>query len=112
MPMITAIGNLDTSGEAELSAREAIEVSGLTLERRETTIHDQLEITKLTLGQDQSREGLSLLLKLASFGSIASDEILQDAAVGWVGHDDTVYRMPNICADRLSNGLKYGQMSV
>lgn len=57
-----------------------------TLERTEATVHDQLEIAKVTLGQDDSREGLGLCDELVMARSIASDEVLEDTTVGGISH--------------------------
>lgn len=57
-----------------------------TFERRETTVEDQLEIAKLSLGQSDGRKSLGLGVELLVAGSIAGEEILQDTAVRWVGH--------------------------
>lgn len=57
-----------------------------TLQRTEATVHDQFEIAKLTLGEDDSGEGLGLGGELVMAGSIAGDEVLQDTTVGSIGH--------------------------
>lgn len=58
----------------------------LTLERRETTVHDQLEIAQLALGEHDGGESLGLGDKLLLAGSIAGEQVLQDTTVGSVGH--------------------------
>lgn len=57
-----------------------------TFKRREATVENQLKIAKLTLGEEQGRESLGLSLKLSMARGIASDQVLEDAAVGRVGH--------------------------
>ena len=52
----------------------------LTFQRREPSIQNQLQITKLTLRQRDCRQGLGLLLKLGTTWCISDDEILQNAA--------------------------------
>jgi hypothetical protein len=59
----------------------------LTLQRRETTVHDQLEIAQLALGEDDGREGLGLDGELVVAGSIAGNQVLEDTTVRNVGHD-------------------------
>lgn len=66
----------------------AVEQGSHTFERRETTVEDQLEIAKVTLGEDESRELLRLGLELGLARQIASEEVLEDTAVGSVGHCD------------------------
>jgi hypothetical protein len=58
----------------------------LTFEGRETTVEDQLEIAELALGEDDGRKGLGLGGELIVAGSIAREQVLEDAAVRWVGH--------------------------
>jgi hypothetical protein len=50
----------------------------LTLKRGEASVEDQLEITKLTLIEDNGRQLLGLFNELLATGSIASDEVLED----------------------------------
>jgi hypothetical protein len=59
----------------------------LTLQRRETTVHDQLEIAELALGEDDGGEGLGLGGEQVVAGSIAGEQVLQDTTVRRVGHD-------------------------
>ena len=59
----------------------------LTLQRRETTVHDQLEIAQLALGEDDGGEGLGLNGELVVAGSIAGNQVLEDTTVRNVGHD-------------------------
>lgn len=61
-------------------------LDGRTLKRRETTVHDQLEIAQLALSKDDSREGLGLGGELLLAGSIAGEQVLEDTTVGSVGH--------------------------
>jgi hypothetical protein len=51
-----------------------------TLQRREATVDDQLEIAKLALVQDNGRELLGLCEEFIAAGSIAGNEILEDTA--------------------------------
>lgn len=62
----------------------------LTLKRTEATVHDQLEITQLTLSQDDSGELLSLSGEFGLAGGIAGEEVLEDTTVGRVGHCEGV----------------------
>jgi hypothetical protein len=64
-----------------------LDLAQLTLERRETTVHDQLEIAELALSKDDGGEGLGLGGELVVAGSIASEQVLQDTTVRSVGHD-------------------------
>ena len=57
-----------------------------TFQRREAAIEDQLEIAKVSLIEDQSRELLRLINELGLARKIASEEVLEDAAVGRVRH--------------------------
>ena len=57
-----------------------------TLKRRETTVENQLKIAKLTLGEEKGGKSLGLSRELSMAREIASDQVLEDAAVGWVGH--------------------------
>jgi hypothetical protein len=57
-----------------------------TFEGRETTVEDQLQIAKLSLGQSDGRKSLGLGRELIVSGSISGEEILEDTSVGWVGH--------------------------
>jgi hypothetical protein len=57
-----------------------------TLKRRETTVHDQLQITQLALLEHDSGEGLGLSGELSLAGSIAGEKVLEDTTVGCVGH--------------------------
>ena len=50
----------------------------LTLERRETSVKNELEITKLTLIEDNGGQSLGLINELLATRGIASDEVLQD----------------------------------
>jgi hypothetical protein len=51
-----------------------------TLQRREATVDDQLEIAKLALVQDNGRELLGLCEEFIAAWSIAGNEILEDTA--------------------------------
>ena len=57
-----------------------------TLKWGETTAQDQLEITKLALGEDDGGESLGLSSKLVVSWSIAGEEVLQDPTMWRVGH--------------------------
>jgi len=50
----------------------------LTLERGEASVEDQLEITKLTLIENNGRQLLGFFNELLATRSIASDEVLED----------------------------------
>lgn len=58
-----------------------------TFQRREATVHDQLKIAKLPLGESDGRERIGLRGELFVTRSIAGDQVLEDTAVGWIGHD-------------------------
>lgn len=69
------------SMEFQIAAKEL-----LTLKRGETTVHDEFQITQLTLSEDNSGESLSLGAELLLAGSIAGEQVLEDTTVGSVGH--------------------------
>lgn len=81
---------LSVSSHLRAHGRERIE---RTLQRREATVHDQFEITKLTLGQNGGGEGLSLRSQLVMARGIAGVEVLQDTTVGRIGHFESNYRI-------------------
>lgn len=56
------------------------------LQRGKATSDDQLQITKLTLGQQECGQRLCLGGQLSIAGSIAGQQVLEDTAVGRVGH--------------------------
>lgn len=60
----------------------------LTLQRRETSVHDQLEIAQLALGERHSGESLGLSGELNLAGSIAGEKVLEDTTVRGVGHNE------------------------
>lgn len=60
--------------------------SSLTLQRRETAVHNQLQITQLTLSEYDSGESLGFSNELILAGSIAGDQVLEDTTMGSVGH--------------------------
>lgn len=62
----------------------------LTFKRREATVEDQLEITKLALGQDKSSERLGLSRELIVTRGIAGEQVLEDATVGRIRHFDWI----------------------
>lgn len=64
----------------------------LTLQRRETTVHDEFQIAQLALSQNNSREGLGLSAELLLAGSIAGKQVLEDTTVRSVGHCVRVYK--------------------
>lgn len=68
---------------------------GLTLQRRETTVHDQLEITQLALREHNSGESLGLSDELVLARSIAGNQVLEDTTVGSVGHCEYVCMKEN-----------------
>lgn len=53
-----------------------------SLKRRKSSVKDKLQVTELTLSEDESRESLGLLEELLAAGSIASDQVLEDTSVG------------------------------
>lgn len=65
---------------------KALEANKHTLERREATVKDQLEIAKVTLSQDDGGQLLGLGEKLGLAGQIAGEKVLEDTTVGSVGH--------------------------
>lgn len=65
----------------------------LTFKRREATVEDQLEITKLALGQDKSSERLGLSRELIVTRGIAGEQVLEDATVGGIRHFDLDMRL-------------------
>ena len=68
-----------------------IKMSKLTFQRGETAIEDQLEIAKLSLAQDDGGKRLGFRSQLALPGGIARNQILEDSAMGRVGHLEEVY---------------------
>lgn len=60
----------------------------LTLQRRETSVHDQFEITQLALSEGHSGERLGLSGELGLAGSIAGEKVLEDTTVRGVGHSE------------------------
>jgi hypothetical protein len=58
----------------------------LTLQRTETAVHDQFEIAKLALGEDNSVQLLGLNLELVVAGSITGEQVLEDTTMRRVGH--------------------------
>lgn len=57
-----------------------------TFKRRETAGDEQFEIAELALREVESRKSLGLGLELSLTGRIPREEVLEDAAVGSVGH--------------------------
>lgn len=57
-----------------------------TLERGEATVDDEFEIAQLTLGEDEVGKRVGFDEELGCDGSIADEEVLEDSAVGCVGH--------------------------
>lgn len=70
----------------KVGGKRKIESIAHTLKRRETTVHDQLEITQLALREHDGGEGLGLSGELSLAGSIAGKQVLEDTTVGSVGH--------------------------
>lgn len=68
-----------------LSSKEPI---ALTLQRRETSVHNQFEITQLALSEGHSGESLSLSGEIGLAGSIAGEKVLEDTTVRGVGHSE------------------------
>ena len=62
----------------------------LTLQRTEATVHHQLEITQLTLSQDDSGKLLGFSSEFGMAGGIAGEEVLEDTTVRRVGHCEGV----------------------
>jgi len=60
------------------ASRIAISFLRLTLERGETSVENELEITKLTLIENNGGQGLSFINELLTTRGIASDEVLED----------------------------------
>lgn len=69
-------------------ALERNETISLTLERGETTVHNQLQIAQLALREYNGGEGFSLGNELFLAGSIAGQQVLEDTTVGRVGHGE------------------------
>jgi hypothetical protein len=57
-----------------------------TFKGRETAIEDQFEVAKLSLGEDNRWESLSLGRELSMARSISCDQVLEDTTVGSVRH--------------------------
>ena len=51
-----------------------------TFQWRKASIHNQLQVAKLPLGEDNGWELLSLIVELLATRRIACDEVLQDTA--------------------------------
>lgn len=62
-----------------------------TLERRESTVEDQLEIAELALAQDDSSKGLCLGRELGIARRITSEQVLELTTVGRVRHCSVVF---------------------
>jgi hypothetical protein len=60
--------------------------SKLTLQRTETTVHNQFEITKLTFGEDNGRQLLGLHLQLVVAWSITGEQVLENTTMRRIGH--------------------------
>lgn len=52
----------------------------LTLERREATVQDELQIAELALIEHDSGESLCLIVELLAARGIARDQVLEDTA--------------------------------
>jgi hypothetical protein len=76
-----------------LNSKEPI---ALTLQRRETSVHDQLKITQLALSEGHSGESLGLSGELDLAGSIAGEKVLEDTTVRGVGHSEYKERKDRI----------------
>lgn len=63
-----------------------------TLQRTETTVHDELQIAELALSESEGRESLRLSSQLVVAGSIAGEKVLKDTTVGRVGHCERMMR--------------------
>lgn len=59
---------------------------GRTFEGREAAGDEQFEIAQLALGEEQRGERLGLGRELRLARQVACQEVLEDAAVGSVGH--------------------------
>jgi hypothetical protein len=57
-----------------------------TLERGEAAVKDELEIAQVALGQGEGGELVGLGQELGVTRSVTDEEVLEDAAVGRVGH--------------------------
>lgn len=57
-----------------------------TLQRTETTVHNQFEITKLTFGEDNGRQLLGLHLQLVVAWSITGEQVLENTTMRRIGH--------------------------
>ena len=67
------------------STRPCLQV-GRTLERTEASRHDQFQVAKLPLAQDDGRELFGLSAELIVASCIAGKQVLQDPTVGRIGH--------------------------
>ena len=58
----------------------------LTFKGGKSSVEDELQVAELPLSEGDGGESFGLPLELVMTGAIAGDEILEDAAMGWVGH--------------------------
>jgi hypothetical protein len=70
---------------ASKNLRLVISLSHESLQRRETTVEDELEVTKLTLRQANVGERVGLLEESIVQGKVANVKVLEDSAVRCVG---------------------------
>lgn len=59
-----------------------------TLKRREAAVKDELKIAKVALGQGESRELVGLGKELGLARRVTREEVLEDTAMGRVGHGE------------------------
>lgn len=74
------------AGEISEWPKKRNDVYRHTFNGGEATVEDQLEITEVTLGKDKGRKSLGLGTELSLARQVAGEEILEDPAVGSVGH--------------------------
>jgi energy-converting hydrogenase Eha subunit H len=55
-------------------------------QRGETTVHDEFKIAKLSLREDNGRKLLGLFCELGTARRITCYKVLEDTAMGWIGH--------------------------
>lgn len=73
-------------GPQERFCPKSVELHEHTFQRTETTIENQLQITKLPLREDNGRQLLSFSLQLVVTGRVTSQQVLEDPSMWFVRH--------------------------
>lgn len=68
-------------GEGAAETQKVWAGAELTLQRRETTVQDELEIAQLPLAEDDGGEPVGLLRELLAARSIAGNQVLEDTTL-------------------------------